>query len=167
MTQHKPDKPQVSEDISFEKMEWIVERTGWTVIILLLIASIAGLTGPGPVSKAEYRGNYLTIDYNRYERRQSPGKIKISYNQPLYQTAGLTLRIGREFVDNVEIKRIDPEPERTSLMGAAYVYEFSAHNSPAGSGISILYEAESAGDMKFNISVPGKEQVQLSQFIFP
>lgn len=43
---------EVSQDLNFQRREWVVQRVGWVVMAVLLVAALLGLFGPGPLSKS-------------------------------------------------------------------------------------------------------------------
>lgn len=167
MKQKNVDGLDISEDISFEKKEWTTERIGWTVMIIFVLAALAGLTGPGPLSKALYSGRYISIEYNRFERRQSPTRLVFLPGKQAVTPGTMKLTINREFIESIEIKGIQPEPEHTVLMGDEYQYEFNTGSGEESTKITFLYEADETGKLPLVITLPGKERAQFSQFIFP
>jgi hypothetical protein len=42
---------ELDQDLAFERRTWTVERVAWVAMGLMGIAALAGLLGPGPLSK--------------------------------------------------------------------------------------------------------------------
>ena len=41
---------QIHQDLCQERREWKIQRVGWLLMALMLVAALAGLLGPGPLS---------------------------------------------------------------------------------------------------------------------
>ena len=55
----------IAQDIRSLNRAWKVQRAGWIVIALLLLAALAGLFGSGPVGDAREEAAALRVDYVR------------------------------------------------------------------------------------------------------
>lgn len=66
----------IAQDLEHQRREWVIERIGWAIMALILLAALAGLLGSGPLSNAriDHPGSHLSAEYNRFERYQSPTK---------------------------------------------------------------------------------------------
>src|SRR4029079_12532418 len=58
----------IKEDMDFQRRSWTVERAGWLILGVVMVAALVGLFGYGPVSKAHLNGNDLKLSYERFQR---------------------------------------------------------------------------------------------------
>ena len=81
----------VSEDLHAlatpEKLEhirrnWRVKRVGWVVLAILVLAGAAGLFGDGPLSSTIRSANGLTLEFDRFVRRERPFTLKLNLVPP-------------------------------------------------------------------------------------
>lgn len=158
----------IEEDVPFQERAWRVERVGWTVMALVIAAALAGVLGPGPFSKTELsdRSVKMKAEFNRFERYQSPVILKVRIDPAVVSGEEVPLTLNRGFVDEVEMKHIDPEPERIETSGAHLNYYFAASsNSPAH--ITFHYEPNRFGKMPVELSAGQNIKLSFEQFYFP
>lgn len=160
-------KLEVSEDLRFQHRWWRVERIGWTVMALVLLASLAGALGDGPLSRAATRSASGTfeISFDRVGRRMSPQNLALHIqlgNKP--QT--VTLSISRSFLAHVELREIFPEPVTVSADASRRLYEFSPAPGAAQIWITVEFEPNEAGLLRGTFTV-GDESVAISQLVLP
>lgn len=157
---------QVDQDLKFEKAEWKAERVGWIVMAILLLAGLAGLLGPGPLSArvAGDPASRLWIEYNKFERRESPCKVI------LHVTPGSTtsrIRFSQDFVRNVQIEHVDPEPERTEAAIDGYSFPFAFRDTRTESVVTVYYRPDKIGTLDTEVTVENGPSVRFSQIVYP
>ena len=98
------------------------QRLGWGVFLLLILAALAGLLGHGPFSRTQAgdAASALRVAYNRFERYQGPTELQLHLKPEALRDGKFRVWIGRDFLDGVEIERIEPEPE-TVEVGSAHL----------------------------------------------
>src|SRR5687767_1206363 len=115
----------VGQDLKFEKRWWVIERSGWAVIALLLFAALLGFLGPGPLTKktAGTRGGALWLEYHKFERYQAPVDLRVQLApEPAKDT--VRLWIDRSYIEAVQIESVEPQPESVEMAGNRFVYTF-------------------------------------------
>jgi hypothetical protein len=88
---------EIAEDYEFQKRLWIVQRVGWVVMGLLSLAGLLGLLGAGLFSqtKAGQPSDPLWLEYERFERFQSPVQLKVHVRGDSHKTGFVKLRFDR------------------------------------------------------------------------
>jgi hypothetical protein len=149
-----------------EEREWCVQRIGWALIGLAILAAIIGVLGPGPLSKKREgkMGAALFVEYQRFARYQAPGEFKVLCRPEGKEQFRLSL--DRTFIEQTEIKEISPEPFETSAAGDTYVYFFKL-----GQGeeqlVTIRFESKRFGRVNSRVTLDEKETVEVRQFYWP
>lgn len=157
---------QLEVDVSHERSEWFVQRVGWSLMFLLVIAALLGFLGKGPFSdvQAGKVGDDLYIEYERFVRHEAPFSIKIfcrpgSSNQ-------FTLSLDRAFLERSEIKDIQPTPMTTTVAGAECIFTFSSFGD-TNQLVTFRLESDSFGKLPNTVTLNAKARQQLNQFIWP
>lgn len=163
------DGLQINQDMPHQRREWRAQRTGWVVIALLLVAALAGLLGPGPLSSsvAHAPDGGLRVEYDRFERLQSPNELRIVLPADLARTGSIRIRLNREFVESADLERFDPDPVSVAVDADGFVYEFAVN--PAGRPPTVIahYQYRSAGSTPVRVSVEGGPAVAFGQWVYP
>lgn len=153
---------EIAHDLPFQRGEWIVQRIGWSVMALLLLAALLGAFGSGPLSDAEATSGELSLEYERVLRFESPHTMSLSV--PAGED-GAELLLGREFLERVEIRSVTPEPDTWEWTGDGAVLRFAASGSPVE--VSIEYEPGSLGPMTLAVRSGTGESLEATQLVLP
>jgi len=157
---------QVDEDLKFEKAEWRTERIGWIVMALILLATLAGLLGPGPLSErvAGDPASGLWVEYNKFERRQAPTQL-VLHVTPGSGTS--RIRFSQDFIRKVEIQHIDPQPERSEAGIDDYTFPFVFSDTGTESVVTVYFEPGKIGMLDTEVTLEGGPSVRFSQIVYP
>jgi hypothetical protein len=163
------DSLEINEDRPHEKCFWRVERAAWAIWFLVLLAALAGLLGPGPLSKKVRSDSdqRLRVEYNRFDRYQSPATLKIDVRPDVAEDNEIKLALNRTFIEAIELRRIDPEPDSTETDGESIVYIFKTPDLKQVAKIIFHYEGNKSGNVPVRVSVPKGPEVHFSQFFYP
>jgi hypothetical protein len=75
----RDDGLQITEDLDFQHRIWKLQRIGWAVMVLLILAAVLGLFGRGILSRAvvtDAQGQ-LSVEYSRFARFQAPVELVV------------------------------------------------------------------------------------------
>jgi hypothetical protein len=158
---------ELQQDLEHERHSHVVRIVFSIIGTLVLAAAVAGLFGRGPLSNASKSdpSGKLMVQYDRFERAQAPAEIKIELKNPSQEL--VPVAFNREFVDAIEIKRIDPDPEQIESAPGKLIYYFR----PAGGADSIRvlmrFEFQKAGSLSTAISADNSPELHFKQFVYP
>jgi hypothetical protein len=161
-------KLELPTDDAFQQMEWRVQRIGWLVWAILLLAALLGLTGSGWFSSEEATSEdrTITVRYDRFLHYHKPTQLEINLKSNESDDRW-QLKVGRSLLDRLQILRIEPEPERREIAPDGIVYAFlRSAGAPAGK-VVFHVEYERYGSTQGTISQLGSGPVDLKQFVFP
>ena len=151
MSSSDPDAPpiradglQLEDDRPFQEAFWTVERGAWVCFALLVLLSLAGLTGGGgPLSYGTVATEGGSIEYPQVARWKTPDDLTVQFGAGAAERS-LTLSPG--FSDSFQIEAIQPQPERSTVTNGGHrlTFRFSAdaagrveiHLRPSGPGIA-------------------------------
>ena len=157
---------QIDEDFTFKRKEWMVERCGWLAMALLVVLACVGLFSNGLLSKTIVSdpGGNLKIEYERFQRFQSPSTIRVEI-LPSGGTNGVGLLFEEALMRDLHIETIYPPPGDTRLAGNGTVLHFPASSLPAS--IVMRVKPEAIGRIGGNIGLEGHAPARLSMFVYP
>lgn len=155
---------QVEEDLSFLRGEWRVQRVGWIVIALILVAALAGAFGRGPISKGRAGNQTLAVDYHRVIRHGD--NVVVEFIAGPAADSIIKLAVLRNYLAKFQVQAITPEPESQRDGGEFIIYEFAGR--PADS-LVIKFDLHPTGFGKARATVQASERslVRFTQFILP
>jgi hypothetical protein len=159
----------IGQDLAFEKRWWKIERTGWVVIALVLLAALLGFLGPGPLTKktAGQRNGLLWVDYHQFERYQAPIDLKVHLSHQAPQNGEVRLWISREYVEAIEIEHVDPQPESVEIGEQRFVYTFKAAEVPKSANIVFHFKPTTFGKFPVRIGLVNGGEIGFTHFFYP
>jgi len=160
---------EIDQDLPHERLEWRIERVGWIVMALMLLAALVGLLGPGPLSSttAGEKGSTLWVEYNRFERYQAPAMLRVHLGPGAARDGKARLWLNREYVENIELHHIDPEPESVEVGHDRLIYTFNLPDSTQPTAVTYYLEANKYGRMPLRVGLDAGLQLNFSQFYYP
>jgi hypothetical protein len=157
---------EIEQDIEHEKREWKIERVGWVIMAVLLLAALAGLLGTGPLSKAVAgdRASSLWVEYHRFERYQSPTKITIHVRS---DNPHIRLWINDGFVRMVDLTHIDPEPDHVEAGSTRYTFPMTLTDTDKDIVVTVYFKTNEFGRMNTEIGLEEGPSLSFSQLVYP
>ncbi len=147
-----------------------IQRMGWTVFALLMLAALAGLLGHGPLSTATAKDpvSSLRIEYQRFERYQGPTELRLYVAPQAVREGRLKIWISREFLDSIELERIVPEPVTVELGADRQTYVFDAPRLTAETLVVLRYEPTLRfARVTMRAGVEGAPELSFRRFVYP
>ena len=159
---------QVNQDLKFQSRQWTVQRVGWAVMALVVLAAVVGVFGNGPLANATARSSdgAYQVEYARFARHRAPTSIRVVLQQGAVGSEA-RIAIDRGYADGMQVEQVYPEPESVEVGGNEVVYTFklAAEGTATTVDFSALYEdmGRNGGTIALEVHPP----VRLSQFVYP
>jgi hypothetical protein len=165
----KAHKLELDDNELLQKMEWRVQRIGWLVWTLIIIAALAGLLGPGMLSSSESSAadNSLTVAYDRFAHYHHPTSLELTVRPNAAAGRDLRVKVSQSWLDRVQIHRIAPEPEGRQLEEEGVIFTFPRSEALETGKIVFHIEFEQMGTSRGRIEVIGQEAATFNQFVYP
>jgi len=163
----RSEELQLDTDDAFQRKEWRIQRVGWVVWTLVIVAGVIGLLGSGPMSRAELvaADGSLTIAYDRYLHYHHPTQLTLSVGK--IADDELRIKLNRALLDRLQIQRIEPEPSQAELADDGVIYTFLQQPSARNAKVILHVDYEHFGATHGTVEVVGHEPVTLKQFVYP
>lgn len=151
---------ELEDDIKLHETGWIIQRAGWIIILLLVIASALGLFGNGLLSKAEITDNTNKLSFEKRARYEAPMQMTIHATS---RNNRIEVRIPQSYFDTVALDKVVPEPQEQTIAKGFAIFTFETEGP---SVIKFYLIPEKTGTVKAQIQV-NESDFSISQFIYP
>lgn len=158
----------IDEDIRFQERTWTVQRIGWALMVLLALLALLGLFAGGPLSKAVAASGPggAVLEYERFLRYGAPSTLRLQFGDAAGDRE-VAVRIGRLYLDAVEIERITPEPIRAAAAAEGVEMRFSLVEDHGPGWAELSIKPRRPGIVRGEIAVAGGAPVRFAQFAYP
>ncbi len=160
---------EIEEDPVFEARSWRFQRIGWAFLALILIISILGLTGSGPLNGASTQTTDagLVIRYERFERALSPGVIFVSFAPEMVRDGEVRIWILSSYLENVQLEQVLPQPARVEVGEQRYVFTFGVSSTTNPTEVSFHIKPDLPGMQTAEIGIVDGPSRTLRQLVYP
>lgn len=145
----------------------LAEKIAFAVLVLFIVAGIAGVFGDGPLSEAAVTSDdgQMRVQYQRFCRRQAQQLIDITFpTQPGARQAQLS--IGGDYLHRVQITEIFPHPLESSRHESGQL-SFATDGSGEPMTVRLHLEAQHAGLQEAHFSAGRQLQARFKQIVYP
>lgn len=156
-------------DPDFECRWWRIQRILWGILVLLLLAGVAGLLGHGPLSEATAhpRGSQLQVRYDRLARRETPSSLRLRLEKGALTSGFVRIHVNRALLDHMQLKQIVPTPLEAEPLADGARFLFRTDPTRDSAVIIFVENPASPGFVDAEVAVEGAEPVCFRQFVFP
>jgi hypothetical protein len=154
----------VKEDLEFFKREWKIEKTGWIIMFFLVSLAGLGLMGEGPISRSTV-GAYpekMQIHYSYFMRILTQDKISIELAKAAEKPS---VWISRDYLKDIEIENILPEPESQVIEADKVIYFFKSGRQGQNIEVTFSIKPEKFGIYHARIGT-GTDVEEFKQFVY-
>lgn len=161
--------PDINQDLEFSRREWRVERVGWVIMALLVLAGVLGLLGRGPLTEQVARdANHLaSVEYYSIDHAEAPSELRVHIEPGVVSATQMWLTLNSAYLKRIEIESIEPQPAAQQLTGdgVAFVFYLTEPGQPVD--LSVQYHFVEYGWATGQIDIEGGPQLTFSQFVLP
>jgi hypothetical protein len=163
---------EVNEDLTFQRRSWVMQRVGWVVMTLVMLAALVGLFGGagalGGEAQSSSEDAAVSVSYERFLRFIKPTTLQIQLSQEAGKGGKVSVWVDREYLDGLQVQQITPQPSsaKTGAKRLTYVFEVDDPNGPAMVTFDLLPEQE-IGALRGRVGVGDGEPVSFGQFVYP
>jgi len=143
----------------------IAQLAGWAVAGLILIAAVAGLAGPGPLSWASASAPLVEVEYERFTRRSGDSSLRLAVRADPGAPGTARLWLSADYVTKLNVRHVVPEPESWTAARDGVVLAFPATGGWAE--VEIQVSPGHIGLLRGEIGAPGRTPVAIWQFVYP
>lgn len=148
-------------DVNFQRRIWTAQRIGWLIIGLVILATLLGVFGNGPLSRASVQGNGLRLEYERFGRLQQPTRLRFLLPPSKHDTK---VSLGRDYLAAFQIDHITPEPKEVASTGPWLTYRFTG---PGPLVVTFDVLPLEFGRLEGSAAISPSAALAFEQFIYP
>jgi hypothetical protein len=157
----------VGQDLAFQRREWTVQRVGWVVMAVLVLAALLGLFGVGPLSAATVDEGGLTVEYARFTRYRAPGTLRFAIPAEATTSGQVRLWLDRGTLDEIEVQAFVPEPDSAAGGEDRVVYTFQADEPGQPMVVVLDLTHEALGTRTIRAGIIDGPDVSFWQLTYP
>lgn len=161
---------EIDHDMKFHQRSWRLQRVAWVIMALLLLAALLGLFGSGPLSRATLvdESGTISLNYERFARREAPTALRVHLAANAVDDDEIRLWISRDYIDEVEIERITPQPSATEVGVDRLIYTFQAVESGQPVTIILHLKAAHTGSLPGQLGLSERKSfLSFKHFVYP
>ena len=157
----------IKEDIRWIRREWLIQRVGEYLLILLVILGACGLFSKGVLSNgsAVSPDGAIRVEYERFGRVQSNMDMTIRIKSPTAERFSVTL--GHGALDNLQIQTLQPQPLEAITLGSDLRLTFSSRDTGPDHAIWLGLQPRSPGRIAVSVSSGEHPPARFTQWIYP
>jgi hypothetical protein len=159
----------IEQDITFQRRSWTVQRVGWVIMALIVAATLAGLFGPGPLSRAAAGalGDPVRVEYQRFLRFQAPTSFSVELTPTAAREGEFRVWLARDYAEAVRVQEVVPPPERVEAGADRLIYVFPAAPAGGPAGVTFHLQPERVGQLNGRLGLPDGPTLTFIQFVYP
>jgi hypothetical protein len=143
---------------------WMLERSGWVAMAVVVAGAVGGVFGRGLLSETEATvGEALTVRYSRLSRAHMPDELAVDW---LPRDEEPVLWIARSYLDEFEVREIRPPPSAVAGSPDRIYYTFRALEPAARMNVRFTLQAARGGTLRGRLGTNDVE-VAIRQLVFP
>lgn len=157
---------QLEQDPTFQRRDWLVQRVGWALMLVVVLAAAGGLLGRGPAARATIgdAGAPIRIEYMRIIRHATAERLTMRLANV---TGERRIVLDSAIVAALEIQRVVPAPIRMDGVAGGVAYTFGFAGPPGERAIVLDYASQRYGRQGGGITVQDQPPIRLSFFVLP
>ncbi len=160
---------EIEQDHDFQRLTWRLQRVGWIVLVVVILAALLGLFGSGPLARATTGapGAPLRLEYDRLGRIEAPTTLTALLRPSARRPGEAILHLDRGFTDHFQIESVQPTPDRTEAGPDHSVYAFRVTGPGEPVRVTFRLRPEQIGPLTGRARVDGGSWLTCTQFAFP
>jgi hypothetical protein len=163
-----PLAPEEQEEPATTEREWRVQRAGWVLLALIVVAALAGVFGPGPLSwsTTSAADGSLSVEYSRFARNGGPIAVRLEVAPSAAVDGQVQVVLSSELLDSLEVRQIVPEPESQASTDDGVVFTFALEgDDPLEASVSATADAMGLRDGA--VGLQGEPPLEFWQLFYP
>jgi len=157
----------IKENVRWIRREWLIQRVGEYLLIVLVILGACGLFSKGVLSNGTTQSpdGTIRVEYERFGRVQSNMDMTIRLRSP--QADRFSVTLGNGALDNLQIQTLQPQPLEAITHGSDLRLTFSSRDTGPDHAIWLGLQPRSPGRIHVSVSSGDRPPARFTQWIYP
>ncbi len=160
---------ELDQRLEFQEREWTIQRVGWIVFTLIIVAALLGAFGAGPLSSASAGGEGVgfSVDYQRVVRHQGESRLTIHVNGDQASAGQVEVWLGADYMNTIRVTQISPVPEEVRAADDRLIHVFNVEEPAALITINIDLVPQEMGKLTVDMGIVDGGDVSFNQYSLP
>lgn len=160
---------EIDQDLDYQERWWIIQRIGWLVMGLVILAGLLGFLGTGLFSNASSgeQDDPLWLEYERFGRFQSQTKLRLHLGTNAVRAGKVRVWLNREYLENVQLQQVTPEPESVEAQSDRFVYTFQTPKQDQPTTVTFYLQPDQIGSLPGLAGLETQQPIRFNQLIYP
>lgn len=162
-------------DQDFLRRQWVVQRIGWAIMALVILAALLGLFGTSPlatkVERVEQSGVVVEVEHPRFTRYQFMDRLHVRVTAPGQAAEEVRVAFAPAFVARTSIESAAPQPDGTVFDAQGVAYEYRVEDWSRTLVMTFTFEPRESFRVRESLSVQVGDAapmvVPLSMWVHP
>ena len=150
---------ELDEQLSLQKKGWVVQRVGWVMMLVVMIAGATGLFGNGLLSDKTVSSGNTKAEFERFYRYETEMKVLVESAEHIS-----SISFPQHYLKDFRIVRFVPEPFNNNTTRNEVRYNFLPGENRI---VSVYLIPKHYGAIDGLIKVNETTSINLDHFIFP
>lgn len=159
----------IRHDLDFHRRLFRVQRIGWAVLTLFILAALLGLIGAeGPLNSGAADNDELRLEFERFPHQESPTKIEVTLREPARRGERVELWVDATYLNAVNLEQVSPQPEEVIAGQGHFRYVFKTARPGDTFSVAMLFTPKSAGRLRGELRAgENGAPLRFRQFVYP
>jgi hypothetical protein len=159
----------VEADPAFQRRTWLIQRIGWGLFAMLILAALAGLFGSGPLSRTESGApeSGLQVEYDRFARLHAPTTVVIRADRRPARGDDLAIVLSGAMHREFELSSTMPPSDGASVAPDSAILTFRTDRQSGELTIVLHVKPQQVGMAASRIGIAGGPTHTIRQWIYP
>ncbi|HEX2116197.1 MAG TPA: hypothetical protein VHM01_17470 [Alphaproteobacteria bacterium] len=160
---------QTEADLGLQRRTWRVQRVGWAIFAILVLAALAGAFGSGPLSRAEAgsEASGLRIEYERFARLHAATNLVIRADRRLARNDELAVILSGAALQSLELPSTMPPADGTGLAPDSVVLRFRTDRQPGELTVVLHAKPRRMGLLTAQVGLRDGPAHTIRQWVYP
>lgn len=157
----------VRQDDAFQQKEWRVQRVGWSLMALFVLAGLLGVFGVGPLTSATTSSadGVVTVEHDRVARLEADNSLTLTFGADAIEDGMITVEVTGTWPAGVDLQGVTPEPAEQRALPDGVVWEIPVER-PGEIDVTLTFRAQELGTIGADVTV-GDETATFTQLVLP
>lgn len=159
---------QIAEEYEAQRRGWVIDRAGWTVMLVILVLALTGFFGNGPIglSTTTDQTGFLEAEYNRFGRNGADLTLTVQVREEGVRNDEYAVWIANDYLEGVTVDDISPVPSSVEILENGQLYSFMNK----GGDLQVIFDltGDTIGSLRGVVGLNGPAGAAgFSQFLYP
>jgi hypothetical protein len=166
---HRVGDLEISQNLNFQRRSWAIQRLGWVMLALLILAACLGLFGSGPLSQAMTgrQEDPLSVQYHRFWRLKSPMSLRLHFGPQATRSGQARVWLSRSYLEAMSVQHVTPQPQQVEAGPDRLTYVFTLSPPERPTTVTFNIEPETPGSVSGQAGLENGLTVSFRHFIYP